>query len=89
MQEKITSAEAVEGPVKVKVEGYSGYKADERPLRFCLGERWYEVLEVLDRWYGPDYSYFRVRASDGSIYILRLAEDSGSWELTAYRPGER
>ena len=73
--------------MRVQVEGYSGYKANERPLRFCLGERWHEVEEVLDRWYGPDYVYFRVKASDGSIYVLRLDEEKGEWELGAYRRG--
>ncbi len=71
--------------MKVQVEGYSGYKADERPLRFCLGGRWYEVEEVVDRWYGPDYVYFRVKASDGDTYILRLEERGGEWDLGAYR----
>ncbi len=74
--------------MRVQVEGYSGYKANERPRRFCLGERWYEVEEILDRWYGPDYVYFRVKASDGDIYVLRLDEGNQEWELGAYRrPG--
>ena len=73
--------------MKVRVEGYSGYKADERPLRFCLGERWYEVREVVDRWYGPDYVYFRVRADDGNLYVLRLDQGTQEWSLSGYRVG--
>lgn len=68
--------------MKVGVEGHSGYKANERPLRFCLEERWYQVEEVIDRWYGPDYKYFRVRADDGNLYLLRLDENTQEWELT-------
>jgi hypothetical protein len=69
--------------VKVKVEAYSGYKADERPLRFCLGEQWHQVEEVLDRWYGPDYRYFRLRADDGELYVLKHDEATGEWSLGA------
>ena len=71
--------------MKVTVEGYSGHKANERPLRFCLRERWYEVQEVADRWYGPDYCYFRVRADDGNLYVLRLDERTQEWSLSGYQ----
>ena len=36
------------GFVNVTVQAYSGYKANERPCRFRLDNRSYEVLEVLD-----------------------------------------
>jgi hypothetical protein len=71
--------------MNVRVESYSGYRAGERPLRFQLGERWLEVEEVLDRWYDPDAVYFRVRASDGALYILRQHEPTDTWTLEAYR----
>ena len=69
----------------IDVESYSGFKADERPLRFRLGERWLEVAEVVDRWYDPDAVYFRVRAEDGAMYILRHVEGSDVWTLQAFR----
>jgi hypothetical protein len=71
----------------VLVESYSGFKADERPVRFQLGERWFEVQEVVDRWYDPDAIYFRVRAGDGATYILRHSESDDVWTLEAYRQG--
>jgi hypothetical protein len=71
--------------VKVDVEGYSGYKADERPLRFRLGERWLKVEEITDRWYDPEATYFRVKAEDGAMYILRHDERGGDWTLEAFR----
>jgi len=73
--------------VVVRVESYSGFKADERPVRFDPGRGWLEVLEVTDRWYDPDAVYFRVRASDGAIYILRHAEGDDVWTLESYRRG--
>jgi hypothetical protein len=69
----------------VEVESYSGFKADERPLRFRLGERWLAVEDVVDRWYDPDATYFRVRADDGATYILRHVEGSEVWTLEAFR----
>ncbi|MFN3325369.1 MAG: hypothetical protein ACK5AZ_17890 [Bryobacteraceae bacterium] len=72
---------------ELRVETYSGYKADERPVRFFLGERRYEVTEVLDQWLGPEATWFRVRADDGNVYILRHrpAHPEDLWTLEAYR----
>jgi len=71
--------------VKVEVESYSGFKADERPLRFRLGERWLAVEEVVDQWHSPDATWFRVRAEDGSMYILRHTGGMDLWTLEAFR----
>lgn len=69
----------------VRVEAYSGYKAEERPLRFQLGERWLNIEEISDRWYDPDATYFKVRAEDGSLYILRYSDSAQLWTLESYR----
>jgi hypothetical protein len=71
--------------VTVEVESYSGYKADERPVRFQLGDGWLAVEEVTDRWYDPDAVYFKVRAGDGNVYILRHREPEDTWTLEAFR----
>jgi hypothetical protein len=71
--------------VIVQVESYSGFRADERPLRFRLGDRWLSVEEVVDRWYDPDAMYFRVRAEDGCLHILRHHEPTDQWTLEAFR----
>ncbi len=80
-----------ESASRVDVECYSGYRADERPLRFTLSaptsSRTYEVQDLLDRWYGEDDLFFKVRADDGNIYILRHRESSGQWSLEAFRSG--
>jgi hypothetical protein len=38
--------------VQVEVDRYSGYKADERPVRFRLDGHEYQVGELLDQCYG-------------------------------------
>lgn len=72
---------------RVRVECYSGYKADQRPARFFLDEREYQVEDVLDQWYSPAASYFRVKASDGNVYILRHTDNGleDTWTLESFR----
>jgi hypothetical protein len=69
----------------IQVECYAGYKADQRPLRFAMGDQILEVREVEDQWYSPTSRHFRVRASDGNIYILRHDEEQDRWSLDAFR----
>jgi hypothetical protein len=71
--------------MKIDVEAYSGYKADDRPLRFRLGDQWLEVVDVTDRWYDPNAVYFRVRANDGAMYVLKHDEPANEWTLAAFR----
>jgi hypothetical protein len=74
-------------PFEIRVECYAGFKADERPLRFFIAEQCYQVAEALDQWYGPDSVYFRVRADDGNVYILRgtNAGQQDVWTLESFR----
>lgn len=55
----------------VRVECYAGYRGDETPIRFFLGERKIEVVQVLDRWLAPDHRYFKLQGDDGDVYIIR------------------
>jgi hypothetical protein len=70
-------------PMKVKVETFSGYKADEYPRRIWIGGSCLEIMDIEDRWYGPGYSYFRVFADDGGTYILRQDSKKNEWDLNA------
>ena len=69
----------------VRVECYSGYKAEERPLKLHLGKRAIEIVEIEDRWYSPGATYFRVRVEDGDRYVLRHEEAQDIWSLVGYR----
>jgi len=73
--------------MRVQVECYSGWKADERPVRFRLEGHEYTVEDVLDQWYGPDELFFKVRADDGKLYILRRQSSvpEGEWDLLSFR----
>jgi hypothetical protein len=69
----------------IKVECYAGYKGDQYPQRFTMGEVVLEIREVADQWYGPSSQFFRVRASDGHAYILRHDLERDQWGLEAFR----
>ena len=71
--------------IGVRVQCYSGRKGDERPIRFELNGREYLVEEVVDQWYGPSDTFFKVRADDGGLYILRHNPKSDVWSLESYR----
>jgi hypothetical protein len=76
--------------MKLEVDCYSGSRADERPLGFRLDGRRYRVDAVLDQWYEPDSIYYRVRADDGNLYILRQQTNTphGQWDLVSFRQGD-
>jgi hypothetical protein len=72
----------------LKVECYSGHKADERPLRFTAQRPkapTREVTQVLDQWYGVGYQCFKVLADDHYLYVLKHSERDDVWTLESFR----
>src|SRR6516165_5768179 len=65
----------------IRVEAYSGYKLNERPIRFDLDEEIYEIEAVEDRCQEPQAEYFKVRTKDGKRYLLRYDEAADQWTL--------
>jgi hypothetical protein len=74
-----------ENSMTLQVHCYAGWKAGQRPIRFQLGDRDYNVEEILDQWYGPDDTFYKVRADDGNLYILRHNAQADHWSLEAFR----
>ena len=64
---------------RVQVETYSGYKADERPVRVTIDGQANKVAEIEDRWYSPGATFFRVRR----------IEAQEVWIIEAYRSSNR
>ena len=71
---------------QVTVQCYAGYKGEQGPQRFLLAERWLEVEEVLKEWREPAAEFFRVRASDGRVYVLRHEQQAveDEWTLESF-----
>jgi hypothetical protein len=74
-------------PLGVKVESYSGFKVHERPVTFFLGRKKMRVTAIVDQWYGPAHTYFKILAEDANIYILRYSEVNDQWELVFFKDG--
>ena len=73
--------------MKIEVRCYAGYRGNERPERFTMGGTVIEVAEILDRWYDPTHSWFKIRGSDGCTYILKYDESIDEWELSFFKSG--
>jgi hypothetical protein len=56
----------------IHVDAYYGYKANERPRQFTLDEEIYEIAAVLDQWYEPSATYFKVQTTEGKTRLLRV-----------------
>lgn len=72
--------------VNVTVDCYAGYRGEETPRRIDLDGRQVEVVEVIDRWLGPDHRYFKVRGNDGAAYLLRHDEPTDRWQVQRLAP---
>ena len=67
--------------MQLVVECSSEPRRGEVPLRFGSDGRMREVVEVLDFWEGEHHRDFRLRADDGSIYILRHDLRADAWRI--------
>ena len=66
---------------KLKVESYSGFRAEERPLRFHIHEQAIEIISVEESWLTPEGRFFRVLGHDSCSYILEYKEADDTWTL--------
>ena len=67
--------------LRIHVDAYSGYKANERPLHFQVDEDTFEIATVLDQWYEPAAMYFKVQTTKVKTYLLRHDEQADEWTL--------
>jgi hypothetical protein len=70
--------------LEIRVECYAGHRGEETPSFLILDDRRVHVVEIVDRWLGPDHRYFKVKTDDGCVYVVRHDVTSGKWELTSF-----
>jgi len=66
---------------RIRVECYSGYRAEERPLAFHLAGERRIVDRVIDTWVGEDHLYFKLLADDRKVYLIRYDRWNDFWTL--------
>jgi len=76
--------------IPIRVECYSGSRAEEIPRALYWEEQRFEVAEILDRWYQgsgdptvPAADYFKVRGVNGKIYVIKYDRGSHCWYLVS------
>jgi hypothetical protein len=68
----------------IRVDRCAGYRGDQEPVAFWLGEHRLTVRDVVDRWLALEQRWFKVDANDGNVYVVRPDELGGEWEIVAY-----
>ncbi len=63
------------------VECYSGSEYAERPLAVTWQGLHMEIVEILERWRGPETKGFRVRTTAGTVFELTYLEISEQWHV--------
>ena len=81
MSDRSESEPAGDDSSFVRVECYTGHRADTDPRRLFIGAREVAVTEVIDRWLDPLHRYFKLRGDDDGIYLVRQDTLSDRWEL--------
>lgn len=71
-------------PELINVACLAHHRGEETPAAFTIGGARRTVVELIDAWLAPDHRYFKLKADDGGIYILRHDTSSGDWELVFY-----
>lgn len=63
----------------------AGPSGEQEPVEVVFGARRVPIAEVVDRWFGEDYRYFKVRGRNDATYILRHNATIDVWEMTLYQ----
>lgn len=56
-----------------------------KPYSFQIGEREFYIKEIMDQWLGQEHQFYKVRADDGNIYILKHSSTTNIWELEYFK----
>ena len=65
----------------VVVECYSGHTFSQRPKAILKDNVRLEIEVIETEWRSPQGKFFRVKTSDGSIFVLFYDETSDSWQI--------
>jgi hypothetical protein len=72
--------------IPIVVRTHTGYKADEYPVSFTMGNEEIEIAGITDRWYqgdmNPEFAvtdYYKIRTKTGDEYIIKYEPGVDRW----------
>lgn len=68
--------------MKIHVQCYAGYRGEEEPRSFDLGDRRIEVMEIIDRWLYLTTATSRYGPTTACVPVLRRGAVAGEWEMS-------
>jgi hypothetical protein len=71
--------------VIVQVRSCLDRRAGGWPVRFEIGSCEFMIEEVIDHWYGSEVTFYKVRADDGNLYVLKRRRAVDEWSLESFR----
>lgn len=69
----------------ITVECFWENDSNRRPTAFSLMGRPYKVKEIIDTWHAKVAVYFKVKAEDDNIYLLKYDERQEKWDLVFFQ----
>ena len=73
----------------IEVECCLKNKSNWGPATFSLMGRPYKVKEIIDTWHAKVAVYFKIKAQDDNIYLLKYDERIAKWDLVFFQnPGK-
>ncbi len=69
----------------IAIECYLENNSNGRPTAFSLMGRSYKVKEIIDTWHAKVAVYFKVKAEDDNIYLLKYDERKAQWDLVFFQ----
>ena len=69
----------------ITVEYHLGKNSNEGPAAFSLMGRHYKVKEIIDTWHAKVAVYFKIKAEDDNIYLLKYDERQAQWDLVFFQ----
>lgn len=54
-------------------------------MAFSLMGHSYRVKEIIDTWYSEAAVYFKIKADDDNLYLLKYDENQDQWDLVFFQ----
>ncbi|MGA2489667.1 MAG: hypothetical protein ABSF99_05705 [Anaerolineales bacterium] len=63
------------------VECHSGFTYADRPVALTWEGQRLEIVQILAEWRSTEIKHFRVRTSDGQVFVLAYSQTTDEWQI--------